>query len=100
MLAFQRRGREGRPVLVVCNFTPSPRHDYRVGVPVRGAWAELCNSDASTYGGSGVGNLGQVVADDVPWHGHEHSLALSLPPLGVVVLAPEPRIAPPPHIES
>ncbi len=97
VLAFQRRPRDGRPVLVVCNFTPAARHDYRVGVPVRGAWAELLNSDAELYGGSGIGNLGQVIADDVPWHGHEHSLALSVPPLGVVVLAPEPREVPRPR---
>jgi 1,4-alpha-glucan branching enzyme len=91
VLAFQRRARDGRPVIVVCNFTPTPRHDYRIGVPVRGRWEELLNSDASLYGGSGVGNLGQVVADDVPWHGHEWSVALSLPPLGVVFLAPQKR---------
>ena len=94
VLALQRRARSGRPVVAVCNFTPQPRHDYRVGVPVRGGWQELLNSDAIEYGGSGVGNLGRVVADDVPWHGHDHSMPLSLPPLSVVFLAPIPRRAP------
>jgi 1,4-alpha-glucan branching enzyme len=91
VLAFQRRARDGRPVIFVCNFTPTPRHDYRIGVPVRGRWEELLNSDATVYGGSGVGNLGQVVADDVPWHGHEWSVSLSVPPLGAVFIAPQRR---------
>ena len=94
VLAFQRRARDGRPVVAVCNLTPASRHDYRVGVPVRGGWEELLNSDATVYGGSGVGNLGRVIADDVPWHGHEHSMSLSLPPLSVVFLAPLPRPVP------
>ena len=96
VLAFQRRARDGRPVVAVCNLTPAPRHDYRVGVPVRGGWEELLNSDATVYGGSGVGNLGRVIADDVPWHGHEHSVSLSLPPLSVIFLAPLPRPSAPP----
>ena len=58
---------------------------------MRGGWQELLNSDATEYGGSGIGNLGRVIADDVPWHGHEYSMPLSLPPLSVVFLAPSPR---------
>jgi 1,4-alpha-glucan branching enzyme len=88
VLAFLRRSDGDRPVLVVANFTPVPRHDYRVGVPVRGSWTEILNSDAEDYGGTGVGNLGRVVADYVPWHGHESSISLVLPPLGVLFLAP------------
>jgi 1,4-alpha-glucan branching enzyme len=93
VLAFVRQGAAQRPVLVVANLTPVPRHDYRVGVPVRGGWTEILNSDAHHYGGTGVGNFGRVVADYVPWHGHEYSVALTLPPLGVLFLAP----APPPN---
>jgi 1,4-alpha-glucan branching enzyme len=89
VLAFLRRSERGRPVLVVANFTPVPRHDYRVGVPVRSGWREILNSDAEHYGGSGVGNLGRVVADYVPWHGHEFSISLTLPPLAVLFLAPD-----------
>ena len=54
---------------MVCNFTPVPRHDLTVGVPDAGTWREILNSDAAVYGGSGVGNLGAVDAQPVPWHG-------------------------------
>jgi 1,4-alpha-glucan branching enzyme len=64
------------------------RHDYRLGVPLRGQWSEILNSDLDVYGGSGVSNTGRLVADYVPWHGHDHSLSITLPPLGVVMLAP------------
>ncbi len=71
-------------VLVVCNFMPTPRHNYRVGVPIAGAWDEILNSDAPIYGGSGQGNLGGLETAPVPWHGHAQSLNLILPPLGMV----------------
>ena len=90
-LAFLRRGRRGRPVVVVCNYTPVPRPNYIVGVPVEGYWQELLNSDAAHYGGSGMGNFGGVTAAPVPAHGRFHSLSLTLPPLGAVFLAPAPR---------
>jgi 1,4-alpha-glucan branching enzyme len=73
-------------VAVVCNFTPVPRHDYRVGVPAGGWWEEVLNSDAPDYGGSGLGNLGGVHADAIPVHGRPFSLNLTLPPLGVLYL--------------
>ena len=76
-----------RPVLVVCNFTAVPRRDYRVGVPVAGAWEELLNSDEPGFGGSGVGN-GLLATTDEPAHGYDVSLALTVPPLGAVFLAP------------
>jgi 1,4-alpha-glucan branching enzyme len=79
-----------RPVLVVANLTPVPRHPYLVGVPVGGTWEELANSDASAYSGSGWGNLGAVKATDAPQHGRPWSLELTLPPLSIIVLAPEP----------
>jgi len=68
-------------ILVVCNFTPVPRHNYRVGVPRGGYWQEVLNSDATLYGGSGWGNLGGVDAVPVPLHGRGHSLTLTLPAL-------------------
>jgi len=73
-------------VLVVCNFTPVPRTDYRVGVPWGGYWRELLNSDAREYGGSGMGNLGGVTAESVPAHGRPFSLRLTLPPLAALFL--------------
>jgi 1,4-alpha-glucan branching enzyme len=84
VVAFLRRGRAGAPVLVLCNFTPVPRANYRVGVPTGGVWRELLNSDAADYGGSGQGNLGAIEATPVPFHGRPHSLVLTLPPLGVI----------------
>lgn len=77
------------PVLVVCNFTPVPRYDYQVGVPRAGSWRELLNSDASTYGGSGIGNLGAVQAGPEPHHGLPASLRLQLPPLACLFLCAE-----------
>ena len=76
-------------ILVVCNFTPVPRGDYRVGVPEGGVWRELLNSDAKDYGGTGLGNLGAVTAEEKPAHGRSHSLRLTLPPLGVLVFKKE-----------
>jgi 1,4-alpha-glucan branching enzyme len=91
VLSFLRRPRKGPPVLVVCNFTSVPRINYTVGVPEGGYWRELLNSDATHYGGSGVGNFGGVEAAPVPAHGRFHSIALTLPPLATVFLKPEPR---------
>ena len=75
-------------VLVVCNFTPVPRHNYRLGVPCGGYWRELLNTDATLYGGSGVGNSGGVESNPVSCHGRPQSLNLTLPPLGVLFFKP------------
>jgi 1,4-alpha-glucan branching enzyme len=88
IIAFLRRDRQGGVVLVVCNFTPVPRENYRVGVPSGGLWRECLNSDAGEYGGSGQGNLGLVEAAPLPAHGRFHSLNLRLPPLGALFLKP------------
>lgn len=72
-------------VLVVCNMTPVPREQYRVGVPHAGRWVERLNTDASVYGGSGLGNAGERHTDAVESHGHGQSLALTLPPLATVI---------------
>ena len=86
VLSFLRRGRGGPPIVVVCNFTPVVRRDYRVGVPEGGPWRERLNSDAAGYGGGDLGNAGCVVAAEEPAHGHPFSLRLTLPPLGVLFL--------------
>jgi 1,4-alpha-glucan branching enzyme len=87
VISFLRKSPGGREqIAVVCNFTPVPRYNYRVGVPRGGYWRELLNSDASEHGGSGHGNLGGVEASPVPCHGRMHSLTLTLPPLGAVFL--------------
>ena len=89
VISWLRRSRDGQTVLVVCNFTPMPRGGYRVGVPTGGAWVEIANSDARSYGGSGVGNCGGVHAKRRAAHGHDWSVELTLPPLGVLMLRPE-----------
>ncbi len=75
-------------VLVVCNFTPVPRHEYRVGAPYPGAYRELLKTDAVEYGGSGLGNLGAVATEPVPCHDAAQSLRLTLPPLAALILQP------------
>jgi 1,4-alpha-glucan branching enzyme len=89
VVAFVRRARDRRDlVLVVCNFTPVPRHGYRVGVPVEGFYRELLNTDAGFYGGSNLGNAGGVRAEPRPWTGQPWSVTLTLPPLSVLMLKP------------
>ncbi len=89
VLAWLRRDKQGKPLLVVLNATPVPRNNYRIGVPAAGFWREAINSDATEYGGSGWGNLGGVESTPVPYHGFYDSLSLSLPPLAVLFLTPE-----------
>jgi 1,4-alpha-glucan branching enzyme len=86
VLSYLRRGRAPDELaIVVCNFTPVPRHDYRIGVPRAGRYLERINTDAHDYGGSGIGNAGAVEAEAEPMHGHPWSLRLNLPPLGVLI---------------
>jgi 1,4-alpha-glucan branching enzyme len=89
VISFLRKGAGPEVILVACNFTPVPRVRYRLGVPFGGTWRELLNTDSEAYGGSGVGNFGGVVADEVAAHGRPFSLSLTLPPLAVVFLAGE-----------
>jgi 1,4-alpha-glucan branching enzyme len=88
VLTFLRRGEEGVPPLVcLCNFAPVPRR-LRTGLPVPGAYQEVLNTDADTYGGGNVGNFGEVVASDMPWHGQPASAEVTIPPLGTLWLLP------------
>ncbi|MBM4124116.1 MAG: 1,4-alpha-glucan branching protein GlgB [Nitrospira sp.] len=87
VIAFLRRARESADcVLCIGNFTPVPRHGYRVGVPEPGWYQELLNSDAAHYGGSNQGNGGGIQADQTPCHGLPYSLSITLPPLGFLFL--------------
>jgi 1,4-alpha-glucan branching enzyme len=91
VVSLLRQGKaEGDCLLVVCNFTPVPRHNYRVGVPHGGRWDEVLNSDAPLYGGSGQGNLGGAGAAPVPCHGRPYLLTITVPPLGMVVFKRRP----------
>ena len=87
VFAFRRSGHDdARAMIVVLNMTPVVRSDYRIGVPTTGTWRERFNSDATIYGGSGVGNQGAVDADGQGIHGMPASVALTLPPLGALIL--------------
>jgi 1,4-alpha-glucan branching enzyme len=87
ILAFLRKGGEGTaPVLVVCNFTPVVHQNFRIGVPSLGRWVEKLNTDAEVYGGSNVGNLGGVEAEEIAAHGRPYSVELTLPPLATIAL--------------
>jgi 1,4-alpha-glucan branching enzyme len=90
-LSYLRRGADGSEVVAVFNFTPVPRTNYRVGVRHGGYWREILNSDAEAYGGAGWGNQGGASAEPTRWHGRPYALNLTLPPLGVVVLSPDPQ---------
>ena len=76
------------PLLCVCNFSPVPRHDYKLGVPIAGTWTEVLNTDAEHYGGSGIGNLGSRDTLKEGRHGYPQCLPVNLPPLATVWFAP------------
>jgi 1,4-alpha-glucan branching enzyme len=85
VLAFIRRARNPENfVLVVCNFTPVVREDYRVGVPVEGFYREILNTDSAYYGGNNIGSSGGVRSEPIPWNDRPFSLKLRLPPLAAV----------------
>jgi 1,4-alpha-glucan branching enzyme len=85
--AWLRRGAPGEaPIGVICNFTPVPRTHYRIGLPSGGRWREVVNTDAREYGGSGVGNLGSVLAQMHPSHGFAASAEITIPPLAALYL--------------
>jgi 1,4-alpha-glucan branching enzyme len=77
-------------LVAILNLTPAPHHRYRVGLPRPGKWREVLNSDAAIYGGSNLGNLGGVTADNFSWHNQSCSAEFTLPPLSVMVFKPEP----------
>jgi len=92
VISLIRRGRAATDWVVgVLNWTPMVRRDYRIGVPEPGFYRELLNSDAEPYGGSNVGNEGGVPSEEIAAHGHPHSITLTLPPLGALILRCEGR---------
>jgi 1,4-alpha-glucan branching enzyme len=87
VLIFMRKGpRSGRQVICVCNFSPVPRHGYRVGLPRGGQFREILNTDAAVYGGGNLGNAGGVWAESRPWQGQPCSAEMLLPPLATIWL--------------
>lgn len=92
VLSYLRKGSDAdnREDLIVCvvNFAGTPHEGYRVGLPFAGSWDEVLNTDSELYGGSGVGNLGRVEAEELPWNGRPASVRLRIPPMGAVFLRP------------
>jgi 1,4-alpha-glucan branching enzyme len=90
VLSFMRLSKDGSQKLVcVANLSPMPRYGYRIGVPHGGGWREVLNTDATEFGGSGVGNMGWAVTRDESWHGLPAVIEVTLPPMAVVWFAPE-----------
>lgn len=90
VLSYLRKSHDGsQRVAVICNFSGVAYNDYRVGLPNGGVWNEIFNSDATEFGGSGVGNLGRVTASEQGWNGRPYSAELQLPPYGVIFLSPD-----------
>jgi 1,4-alpha-glucan branching enzyme len=89
LVAFLRRDASGGTAVGVFNFGGTPLNDYRLAMPSVGTWREALNSDASDFGGSGVGNFGTVIAESVPWGGRDASAVIQVPPLGGLWLLPE-----------
>jgi len=90
VVAFARQSRDGERVVVfVSNLSPVPRGPYRLGLPRAGRWRELLNTDSTFYGGSDVGNLGEIEPEPIPWHGQKFSAEITLPPLAAVWLVPD-----------
>jgi 1,4-alpha-glucan branching enzyme len=89
VVAFLRRSQAGGLLAFVVNATPVPRYNYRLGVPNDGFYREIINTDGETYGGSNVGNLGGLQADQVDWQGRLYSIVINLPPLAVVAFKRE-----------
>ena len=84
VISFRRIDKKGNEIIVVCNFQPMLREDYRIGVPFAGTYSELLNTDAVEFGGSGISNGSAIVSDDIAMHGFEQSISLTLPPMSVM----------------
>ncbi|OIO59058.1 MAG: 1,4-alpha-glucan branching enzyme [Verrucomicrobia bacterium CG1_02_43_26] len=92
VLSFLRMGEKPEEtLLIVGNFTPVGRNQYRLGVPYKGKWKECINTNATVYGGNGDGNLGGLVSEDIAWDGREQSLLAYLPPLSTIIFQYSPE---------
>ncbi|HHT7763994.1 1,4-alpha-glucan branching protein GlgB [Pasteurella multocida] len=86
VFAFERRSKDGERIIVVSNFTPVPRHDYRFGVNMAGNYVEILNTDSAFYQGANVGNYGEVGSEAIPSHARAQSICVSIPPLATIYL--------------
>lgn len=89
VVSFLRRAKNGMEAIFIGNFTPVARNGYRIGVPRDTVWREALNSDSSLYGGSNIGNMGEIKAEKISFHGRQYSIVATLPPLSCLVLLPE-----------
>jgi 1,4-alpha-glucan branching enzyme len=98
VVSFYRRAKDPHDlIVVVANFTPVVRHNYRVGVPSAGTYREILNTDAEPFGGSNALNLGDIASLEGEWQAQPHSVVLRLPPLGIIYLKPERTLGPDHH---
>ena len=87
IVSFVRKAEDSNDfIIAICNFTPEVRHNYRIGVPSKGNYVEVFNSDDEAFGGSGVKNANEIASVDIPWHNREQSITLTIPPLATVYL--------------
>ncbi|SUC09867.1 1,4-alpha-glucan-branching protein [Pasteurella canis] len=93
VFAFERRSKNGERIVVVSNFTPVPRYDYRVGVNIAGEYIEILNTDSAFYQGSNVGNFGTVTSEEIQSHEKTHSICISVPPLATIYLKYEGEVS-------
>ena len=94
VVSFIRKAEDPSDYIVaVCNFTPEVRHDYRIGVPEKGSYIEVFNSDDEAFGGSGVKNEGEIKTEDVKWHDRNQSILLTIPPMATIYLRHKGQVA-------
>lgn len=89
VISFIRKSSIDENVLIVANFTPVPRFNYKIGVTKHCLWEEILNSDAIEYGGSGIGNMGGFWSDEIPWDYKPYSLNITIPPLSIIMFKPK-----------
>lgn len=86
VIAFRRIDEKGKEIIVVCNFTNVERCDYRIGIPKKGAYKIVFNSDDVDFGGEGKGNKGKLKTESINMHGFEQSISLDLPPMSAIYI--------------
>jgi 1,4-alpha-glucan branching enzyme len=95
ILIYNRRGNDvANDLVIVLNMTPVPHHNFRVGVNSKCKWAEIFNSDAKNFWGGGMGNTEAISSETVNWHGREHSINITIPPLGAVIFKKQRDVPP------
>ena len=84
-VAFLRWDKAGKPLIVVCNFSPEHRKGYRVGAPFGGTWAPILNTDSAEFGGQGLGDTAPIKTEKVPCHDQQQSMVIDLPPMSAMI---------------